>query len=42
MSLIDQPSYEDGLEDSCVEGVAGERCPLRSVDRVDNHKGVIN
>ena len=42
MSLISQPSNEDGFEDSRVEGVAGERCPLRSIDRVDNHKRVIH
>jgi len=41
MSLIRQLSNEGGLEDSHVEGAAGERCPLRSVDSVDNHKGVI-
>ena len=38
MSLIRQPSHEDGLEDSDVEGVAGERCPLRSIDRVSISK----
>jgi len=41
MSLIRQPSHEDGLEDGDAEGFAGERCPLRSVDRVDNYKRLI-
>ena len=42
MSLISQPSNEDGFEDGDVEGTVGERCPLRSIDRVHNHKGVIH
>ena len=34
MSLIPQPSNEDGLEDSHAEGAVGERDPVRSVDYV--------
>ena len=34
MSLIRQPSNEDGFEDGDVEGVAGERDPIRSIDNV--------
>ena len=42
MSLISQPSNEDGLEDSHAEGVVGERCPLRSIDSVHSNKGLMN
>ena len=41
MSRILESSHEDGLEDGDAEGTAGERCPLRSIDRVHTHKGVI-
>tara|TARA_R100001594_G_scaffold46257_1_gene79304 strand:+ start:681 stop:860 length:180 start_codon:yes stop_codon:yes gene_type:complete len=38
MSRIRQPSNEGGLEDSHVEGVAGERDPIRSIDNVSISK----
>ena len=41
MSRFPKTSHEDGVENGYVEGVAGERCPLRSVDRVDSHKVLI-
>ena len=34
MALIRQPSNEDGFEDGDVEGIVGERDPVRSVDYV--------
>ena len=34
MSRIPESSHEIGLEDGDVEGVAGERDPLRSIDDI--------
>ena len=44
MSRIPESSHEVGLEDGDVEGVAGERDPLRSIDdvRISKLKVVVN
>jgi hypothetical protein len=41
MSLIRQLSHEDGPKDGDAQGVPGERCPIRSIDSIDNRKGLI-
>ena len=41
MSRILESSHEDGPEDGDAEGNVGERCPLRSIDRVHHDKGLI-
>jgi len=38
MSLIPQPSNEDGLEDSHAESIVGERDPIRSIDSISISK----
>ena len=38
MSRIPESSHEVGLEDGDVEGVTGERDPLRSIDNVRIYK----
>ena len=44
MSQIPESSHEVGFEDGDVEGVAGERDPIRSIDnvRISKLKIVVN
>ena len=42
MSRILESLRENGVQDGAVEDPAGERCPLRSIDRVHNHKELIH